>query len=245
MLWNESNLSSYTITSGGETIGTAHDFLFSDRDWNIRWVVVDTGGWLTGKQVLVPPRVLNIVDEPHKSISISLTKDQLENSPDRDEHMPVSRQHEAELFAHYRMDPYWAMPVAAGAVIPPPINLQVEEGTGEALEQGDPSLRSCQEVIGYYVHARDGEIGHVEDLLISSSAWAIHYLVVDTVNWWPGKKVVVSPRSFTQVDWEDKSVTTSLTREKVKGAPEYRPEMTVDGAYNEKLLKYYGYMPFE
>jgi uncharacterized protein YrrD len=245
MLWNASNLSSYNITSDGELIGTAHDFLFSDRDWRIRWVVVDTGGWLTGKQVLVPPGALQLVDEPHRSICVSLTKEQLENSPDRSEHLPVSRQHEAELFAHYRMAPYWAAPVAAGAVIPPPVDLQIERGGGETLEHGDASLRSCQEVIGYYVHASDGEIGHVEDLLISTSAWAIHYLVVDTVNWWPGRKVVVSPRSFTQVDWEDKSVSSKLTRAKIKGAPEYHREMTVDGAYEEKLLKYYGYMPFE
>ena len=61
----------------------------------------------------------------------------------------------------------------------------------------DPHLRSIEAVTGYHIHASDGEIGHVEDFLIEDADWSIRYLVVDTKNWWPGKKVLISPRSVT------------------------------------------------
>ena len=66
------------------------------------------------------------------------------------------------------------------------------------LAQGEKSpdhhSRSTCEVAGYRIHAEDGEIGHVEDFMIDDETWAIRYLIVDTRNWWPGKKVLVSPQ---------------------------------------------------
>ena len=59
----------------------------------------------------------------------------------------------------------------------------------------DPHLRSVEAVTGYHIHASDGEIGHVEDFLVEDADWSIHYLVVDTKNWWPGKRILISPRS--------------------------------------------------
>jgi hypothetical protein len=67
----------------------------------------------------------------------------------------------------------------------------------------DPHLRSIAEVVGYRIQADDGEIGHLEDLLLEEADWSIHFLVVDTKNWWPGKKVLVSPRSVAEIDWTD------------------------------------------
>ena len=52
----------------------------------------------------------------------------------------------------------------------------------------DPHLRSIAAVTGYHIHASDGEIGHVEDFLVEDADWSIHYLVVDTKNWWLGEE---------------------------------------------------------
>ena len=49
-------------------------------------------------------------------------------------------------------------------------------------------------MIGYHIEATDGEIGHVEDFLVEDSSWAIRYMIVDTRNWWPGRKVLVRSR---------------------------------------------------
>jgi hypothetical protein len=36
----------------------------------------------------------------------------------------------------------------------------------------------------------------VDHPLIDDRAWALRYMVVNTRNWWPGKKVVVSPATM-------------------------------------------------
>jgi hypothetical protein len=62
----------------------------------------------------------------------------------------------------------------------------------------DPHLRSTHQVTDYHIQAKDGEIGHVEDFIIDDETWAIRYLIVDTRNWWPGKKST----AFTTMDRE-------------------------------------------
>jgi len=64
----------------------------------------------------------------------------------------------------------------------------------------DPHLRSTYNVSDYQIQAKDDDIGHVEDFIIDDETWAIRYLIIDTKNWWPGKKVLV----FTEMDRERK-----------------------------------------
>ena len=85
----------------------------------------------------------------------------------------------------------------------------------------DPHLRSVEAVTGYHIHASDGEIGYVEDFLLQDTDWSIHNLVVDTTNWWPGKKVLIAPRSIQEIDWTDNLVNLKIDREKVKNSPAY------------------------
>jgi hypothetical protein len=107
----------------------------------------------------------------------------------------------------------------------------------------DPHLRSIHAVTGYHIHATDGEIGHVEDFLIGDKDWRIHFLVVDTANWWPGRKVLIPPASATEINWSDKLVELSDDRQKVKDSPTYDPSTAVDNAYDETLVSYYGVKP--
>ena len=107
-------------------------------------------------------------------------------------------------------------------------------------DRDDVHLRSVEAVTGYHIHASDGEIGHVEDFLIEDANWSIHYLVVDTKNWWPAKKILVSSRSAGEIDWTDRLVKLDVDRQKVKDSPAYDPTITIDRAYDEKLLTYYG-----
>ena len=101
-------------------------------------------------------------------------------------------------------------------------------------DRDDVHLRSVEAVTGYHIHASDGEIGHVEDFLIEDADWSIHYLVVDTKNWWPGKKVLVSPRSAGEIDWTDRLVNLDVDRQKVKDSPAYDPTITIDRAVRRK-----------
>lgn len=107
-------------------------------------------------------------------------------------------------------------------------------------ELGDPHLQSSRDVIGYYIQARDGQIGHVEDFIVDTEAWAIRYMVVDTVNWWPGKKVLVAVTWIEAVDWAESLVHVDLSRDQVKGSPEFDATAPVNRAYESRLYDYYG-----
>jgi hypothetical protein len=107
-------------------------------------------------------------------------------------------------------------------------------------KEGDPDLRSVAAITGCHIHASDGEIGHVEDFLVDDAGWNIRYIEVDTRNWWPGQQVLISPLSVKEIDWAGKLLQINVTRQQIKDAPPYDPSITVDGAYEEKFLTYYG-----
>jgi hypothetical protein len=244
MLWNASSLRGYSISASDGEIGSVTDLLFDDAEWTVRWAVVDTGTWLPGRKVLLPPHVLGVPDVARRTFSVALTRDQVKDSPDVDTDRPVSRVEESDVFGYYGWEPYWlGYPYAATAGIAdplPPGRARPEQVPG-AARRDDPHLRSVEEVTGYYVHAADGDIGHVEDFLLDDAGWAVRYLVVDTRNWWPGKKTLVLPQAFRSVDWTRSTIATALTRDRIKQAPEYDPDLTVDRAYEERFHQHYGY----
>ena len=99
MLSKVKTLKGYSIqTSDGETIGKVKEFYFDDRHWTVRYLVANTGNWLTGRQVLVSPYALVAINNDHQDIVTDLTKKQIEKSPSLDSHKPVSRQFEDEYF---------------------------------------------------------------------------------------------------------------------------------------------------
>ncbi|MBB2971387.1 PRC-barrel domain-containing protein [Mesorhizobium sp. RMAD-H1] len=244
MLWNASNLTGYAIEATDGSIGSVVDFLFDDREWTIRWLVVDTGIWLSGRKVLLPPQAVATPEVPQRAIPANVTMQQVKDSPEIDTDAPVSRHHEGSLYGHYGWEPYWVgyPPVGAGlAPIPQPVETTPPITGEDEADEGDPHLRSTGEVTGYYIRAKDGDIGHVEEFLIDSDNWTIRYIVVDTRNWWPGKKVLIAPRAVTSVDWAEETVDVELTRDQVKNAPEYDPTQAVSRLYEERYHGYYGY----
>jgi hypothetical protein len=103
----------------------------------------------------------------------------------------------------------------------------------------DRHLRSTNEVTGYHLSALDGEIGHVDDFIVDDATWSIRYLVVATRNWWPGKKVLISPKWLDKVSWKDREVMVSLTRATIKAAPEYTDDSLLTRDFETGLYGYY------
>ena len=103
----------------------------------------------------------------------------------------------------------------------------------------DPHLRSTYSVSGHHIQALDGEIGHVEDFIIDDETWAIRYLIVDTHNWWPGKKVLVSPQWIERVSWHERKVFVNLSRETIKQSPEYTEDSLITRDYETGLHRHY------
>jgi hypothetical protein len=241
MLWDASVMKGYAIEAHDGRLGTVNDFLFEDATWLIRWLVVDTGHWLPGRKVLLPPSVLGRPHPQSRRFPVKLTMQQVKDSPDIDTDSPVSRQMEGRVYNYYGWDPYWA---AAETQFVSPLylsgsNAPEQSRAAAQSKEGDPHLRSTTVVTGYYIHATDGQIGHVEDFLVEDSGWSIRYLVVDTRNWWPGERMLISPRTVREIDWADSSILLNINRHRVKGGRVYDPARMADRADEDLTVKYY------
>lgn len=248
MLRRFSDLRRCVIGATDGELGKVADIYFDDSAWAVRYLVVDTGRWLPGRQVLIAPAAVGEVDPAGHVLHVGLTQDQVRQSPDLDTALPVSRQHEAQLSDYYGWPAYWGMGAGAwgieGATIPVgramAAQLEAETQTAEPVK-GDPHLRSAREVAGYHLQATDGAIGHVHDFLIQEWEWMVRYLVVDTKHFWSGRTVLVPPHAVTGVAWSEARVSLELTRDQIANAPDYDPHAAVQRDYEERLHDYYGW----
>ena len=235
-------ITNYVISAKDGEIGRCKDFLFDDEFWAIRYMVADTGKWLPGRKVLISPISLGDPEWPNRRFAVNLTMKQVENSPPLEEHAPVSRQYERKYFSYYNW-PYYGTGGALWGMAPYPAELPVQSAEEAKETADDPEqshLRSVKEVTGYYIGAEDGEVGHVEDFIVHEETWSIRYLVVDTRNWLPGRKVLVAPQWISAVDWAAKTVRVGLTTTAVKDSPEYDPAAPVNREYETRLYDFYG-----
>ncbi len=238
MLRSLNELIGYKIEATDGSLGSVYDFFFDDQKWALRYMVVDTGSWLPGRLVLIYPFALEKPDWANQKFPVDLSKEDVENGPPIDSDKPVSRQKEIELFQHYKWDPYWmySEPFSTPEFIETSSPAQIEK-PGEVE---DPSLRSFREVKDYYVHARDGDVGHNEDMLVDDEDWMIRYLVVDTRNWMPGKKVIISPSWIRDINWAESKITVDHTEDEIRNSPEFDPSVPVNREYEARLYDYYG-----
>ncbi|NJN17442.1 MAG: PRC-barrel domain containing protein [Oscillochloris sp.] len=238
------------IGTHDDEIGKVDQFLFDDEHWTIRYMVVNTGNWLLKDLVLISPQSIRSVDWDDRRIDVNLSRRQVEESPDIAADRPVSRQMENQLARHYGYEPYWYGPSLWGASSFPYYGggiagyasldtAATERGQRPSpVEEGDERLRSTKEVSGYHIGASDGEIGHVADFLMDDEIWAIRYMVIDTRNWWPGKRVVISPEWVGEVKWADRMVDVDLTRAMINDSPEYDPN-ALSRDYEQQLYRHY------
>ena len=254
MLRSLDDLKHYAIHASDGDIGHVKDFYFDDEGWAIRYFVVDTGGWLLGRKVLITPISVIKSDWSNKALSVGITAEQVKNSPDINTDKPVSRQHEYEYLGYYGYPMYWGGAGLWGEGIYPDMMMPGYPGyphsyagginhalseADERREIDDSHLRSCQEVTGYNIVATDGEIGHVSGMLLDDETWAIRYLIVDTSNWWLGSKVLIVPLWIDQIEWPGKQVTVNLTRQAIKDAVVYDVGMTFDREKEIAIHRHY------
>lgn len=233
MLHSTNALCGFAIAATDGELGSIKDLYFDDAKWVIRYLVVNTGGWPNGYDVLLSPVSVLAEEWDHNALRVGLTMQQIRNSPGIDTAKPVSRQHEEEFNVYYGYPFYWAGPHRGSAVYPgvvekkplePADVLAIRQRLEQERTSADPHLRSCSEVVGYHIRATDGQIGHVEDFLFDRTDWSIQLMAVDTRKWLRGKHVLISPRQIGRVSWEDKTVFVNATREQVEHSPEYDKE---------------------
>jgi len=205
-------------------------------------MVAKTAKWLPGRKVVISPLFIEHVDAQNRQLRLRLSRQQVEDSPPLDEHEPVSRQYEKQFHEYYALPFYWVGP-GPWAVYPDlgdTLKPVEDPDNAEADTADDPEanhLRSCNEVSGYYVEASDGEIGHVADF-VADENWVLRYLVIDTRNWLPGRKVLVPMSKLESVQWVERIIRVGLTAEEIRNSPEYDPEQPISEDYEMELLQY-------
>lgn len=256
MLHSMKDIENCTLGATDGFIGHVKDLYFDDEAWVIRYLIVETGEWLSRRRVLISPFSLNQPNWPEKILPAAITQDQVKHSPNIDTDKPVSRQHEIGYLGYYGYPYYWGGGSLWGGSLHPGAMLWGMDGAttdeyrrtqavnartaNEASdEHDDPHLRSGNAVLKYHVHSTDGDIGHVQGLLIDEKTWSIRYMIVNTSNWWFGHDVLIAPEWISDMNWAASKVTVDLTRQAVKGSPAYDSAKILNRDEETDIYKHY------
>ena len=221
MMSKLSTLKGYKLCGLDGELGSIREFLFDDRDWNVRYLVVETGNWLMSRKVLLSLQALTFVSNQKLEITFDLTKKSIEDSPAFDPDIPITRAFEESLAAHFGWPAYWASKPT------------------DALNSLAMSTKRADSLVGDTIQASDGPIGRIDDFIVDDEAWILRYLIVDTKKWLPGKQVLVSPMWIDQVMADESKVFVGLTQEQIRLSPEY-PEISLPSReYEIGLYRHY------
>jgi hypothetical protein len=250
MLQSVNDLKGYDIIAADGEIGSIEEFYFDDEKMTVRYLVANTGNWLTGKQQLISPQAITHLDREKRNIHVSLTKEQVKQSPGIDKHQPVSRQMERIISDYYGDPMYWderpnltAAQLATANADSSMIKASTKTGSAAAAIAATPApdvhLRSMQEVTTYHIAALDGEIGQVEDFFVETDDWSIRYIGIDTHHILSGKHVLISTLWLGQINWAQRKVDVSLTRTQIENSPDYDKVTEISREYETRLHKHY------
>lgn len=245
MLRSVKQLIGYSLRASDGSLGPVEDFFFDDRSWTVRYIVAGTGGWFKGRRVLIAPQAISLINDEARRLPVTLSRQQVQQSPGIDTAVTVARQQEEALTRCYDWPVYWM-----DGVILPDIEPGTEEPTGgQAITSSGGQatateplshLRSICDVSRHRVRAAGGEIGHVDDFIVDSVDWRIRYLSVDTRKWLAGKKVLLACDWIREVSWADQEVTVDIDRERIRTSPKFDPARPLNREYETQLYRYWG-----
>jgi uncharacterized protein YrrD len=203
-------------------VGKVEDVYFDDESWKVRYLVLKTDDWLSGRKVLIAPLALMKDGCKTGVFRVNLTRDQIRRSPGIDTDKPVSRQQEIELYGHYSWKGYWESGFYAQGVgeikevasIPPAV---------KDRSAVDLHLRATSSVTGFHIHGTDGEIGHIIDFVLDDQNWKLLYLIVDTHRLPGGKKVLIGIGHILQMRWNDYEIYLDETVTDIEKSPVFDP----------------------
>lgn len=241
-LVNLNAITTYSLEAVDGEIGKFEEIYFEDSYFMIRYLVVNTGRWLSGRRLLLSPFTVGDADEQKHVLFIELTQEQIRHSPPIESAQPVSREYEINYFKYYGWPPYWEnTPWPTTPSIPPPAADSPYGDLERNFRPEENHLRSSNEIQGYRIDVKNGSIGHVKSFIIDTQYWTIRYLEVDTRKWFRGGKfILISPAWITQISWPERSLSLDLSREVLQNAPPYDENQPINREYELQLFHYYG-----
>jgi hypothetical protein len=228
MLQRLTTLRGATVHALDGDLGSVDDFYFDDELWVVRYVSVDTGTWLPGRRVVLSVMSIMTADWESGRLPVKLARDQIRDSPDVLSHPEVSRVLESQLLSYYGYPYYWAGDALWGTAAHPALAAEASAGLMPPRParpaDDEHHLHSVKDVTGYHIHARDGEIGHIDDFLINRTDWGVDAILVDTSNWIGGRWVAIAPSSIGRIDWAGRHIRVNLSCKTLLTTPEYDPD---------------------
>jgi len=228
MLHSINHLIGHQLHALDGSFGKVKDFYFADDCWAIRYLIADTGSWLSERQVLLAPHAFVSVDYAGSIMRLRLTRHQIEESPPIATDRPVSRQFEMDFYNYYGLNFYWQGLGIWGFggypnVDPLPPNTDADNfpAQGGPRASDDPHLRSVRSVVGYRLHASDGDIGHVVDFLLDDRSWTIGHVVIRTGGWFSGNEVLIPTSDVEGISFADSTMSVRTTRASIRQSPEH------------------------
>lgn len=222
------------VDASDGSVGSLADLLVDDETWDVRYLLLQTGGWLRNRQVLMSPNMVGDARWEQNLLRLEMDRARVQASPEIDMDLPITRAEETVLARHFDWQPYWE---TVGA---PPAAPQDETRDVAEIGDGDPSLCEVRRLLGYGIESLDGEIGHLDDLIVDDLAWVVRYLVIDTEQKWPGRRVLVATNWVDHADWEERKIRIDLIRDKIQDSPQFDPTEPVNREYERELHDYYG-----
>ena len=257
MLKRLASLHGSNVSATDGDVGTVARFMIDVNRWAVRYIVVATGNWWSGHEVLISPWSIAPGTVPGDDVSLSLTRSQVQNSPPYDPAQALTREHENALLGYYGYPVYWAGPMLWGpvpaattgavpdiGVMPPDSSTADPPSERDVMESEVSGLADSRQILGTHLHATDGEIGHVDDFLLDFDDWRIRYLLVDTDNFWIGKRVLVAPEWIESFDWPDHMLHVQLDRESIRTSPDYDPDGPLTREDELALFRHYHKGPY-
>ena len=245
MFCNLNNLLKFKIVTKEGAMGHVHDIFFDDHAWKVRYFVDSVGSWFHERQVLVAPVNIREVDWENHELKVDLTKEQVGECPEISQHKPICLQKREALDRFYTWPDtpmIWDSGIPNTSIITPPVSYEQRNEKTETVQvsEGDePNLRSVREVEKYHIEATDGAIGHLENFLVEEDGLDIRYLVVNTHNWTPGRKVLIAPQWIRRISWDDSRIYVGYDQEHIRTSPEFDPTSSLIRQDEKRLYDYY------
>jgi sporulation protein YlmC with PRC-barrel domain len=101
--------------------------------------------------------------------------------------------------------------------------------------------KAIDDLRGDFIIAKDGRIGSLADVYFDDESWRVRYLVVDTGDWLPGRKVLISPAAVAREGRSEDVIPVQLTRKQVEHSPGIDADKPVSRQFEEAHARYYGY----
>ncbi|MCE5328364.1 MAG: PRC-barrel domain-containing protein [Planctomycetaceae bacterium] len=232
-------LASARIHAADKPIGKVEDFYFEQRNWIVRYLVLDTHVWLPGRRVLVAPAAVEDIDWSQGEVHLALSREQVRNSPSVDDKVTISREHETMLAKYFGWLPYWesrplpeSLSRSVAAEARPEDRIELERH-----RKPESTLTAYRETLQYNLAAIDGEFGSVEDFLIDPQTWEMRYVTADVGTLFHKRLVMLSTDWLADISWARRQVRSKMTQDRIRSSPPV-PEV-IDRAYEIALHEHF------